>query len=281
MPSPKRSKEPSVPLTKGQIAALNVIAATRSPESYVAGSTPLNRGESRFSSDIDIFHDAEDMVADAAERDAMALKQAGFTVEWVRRTPGVHSVVAKKGEDSARLEWVADSDFRFFPAVADPQFGYMLHPVDLAINKASAAAGRRELRDIVDLVIVHQKILPLGAVVWAAVEKAPGYTPEGMVAEIRRNANYPVEEWRQIASSQPIDPAVTLAKLRTALNSAEDFVHKMPTDKLGLLFLDRENVVQPDPMHLDRYTPHAGKRRGHWPSSPEIATAMMERFKHP
>ena len=64
-------------------------------------------------------------------------------------------------------------------------FGYVLHPVDLATNKVMAAGSRRELRDIVDVVTVHETILPVGAVVWAAVEKSPGYTPEGLIAEIR------------------------------------------------------------------------------------------------
>jgi hypothetical protein len=32
----------------------------------------------------------------------------------------------------------------------DETFGYVLHPVDLALNKVMAAAGRREVRDLVD-----------------------------------------------------------------------------------------------------------------------------------
>ncbi len=35
-----------------------------------------------------------------------------------------------------------------------------------------AAAGRRALRDILDLITIHERILALGAVIWAAVEKA-------------------------------------------------------------------------------------------------------------
>jgi hypothetical protein len=31
----------------------------------------------------------------------------------------------------------------------DEVFGYVLHPVDLAMNKVMAAAGRRELGDLV------------------------------------------------------------------------------------------------------------------------------------
>jgi hypothetical protein len=45
--------------------------------------------------------------------------------------------------ECTRLEWVVDSDYRFFPTMRDDVFGYVLHPVDLAMNKARAAAGRR------------------------------------------------------------------------------------------------------------------------------------------
>ncbi len=127
----------------------------------------------------------------------------------------------------------------------------MLHPVDLATNKAMAAAGRREVRDLVDLVTVHETILSLGAVIWAAVEKAPGYTPEGLIAEIRRNSNYPAAEWRALASAEPIEPNAVMTKLRAALDDAEAFVARMPTEKIGLLFLQAGKVVQPDPDRLN------------------------------
>src|ERR1700730_3765425 len=90
-------------------------------------------------------------------------------------------------DDTMTLEWVHDSAFRFFPPQRDELFGYVLHPVDLATNKASAAADRREPRDIVDLVTIHENILPLGAVVGAAGGKFPGTTPEQMLAEITRH----------------------------------------------------------------------------------------------
>jgi hypothetical protein len=82
-----------------------------------------------------------------------------------------------------QLEWVTDAAFRFFSTQPDELFGYVLHPVDLATNKAAAAADRRVPRDIVDLVTIHENILPLGAVLSAAVGKFPGVTPEEMLAE--------------------------------------------------------------------------------------------------
>jgi hypothetical protein len=268
-----------VPLSKIQTEVLRLLASHRDPESYVAGATALNRNAPRYSGDIDVFHDREERVAYAALDDAQALEGAGYEVRWLRQLPLIYAAeVALRGA-STRLEWVVDSDFRFFPAMPDEIFGYVLHPADLAMNKAMAAAGRREVRDLVDLVTIHNAILPLGAVIWAAVEKSPGFTPEGLIAEIRRNANYPAAEWRALVTTEPLDPQVVTAQLRGALDGAEAFVSRMPTDKMGLLFLKDGQVVQPDPGRLEDYQTHAGQRRGQWPGSAEIGAAMLERYK--
>lgn len=142
-----------------------------------------------------------------------------------------------------------------------------------------AAAGRREPRDIVDLVMIHNQVLPLGAVVWAGVGKSLGFTPEGLINEVRRLARYTEADFRRVASDPPVDPALTTTQFRKALDEAEAFVERMPTEKVGLLFLQKGKVVQPDPGHLDNYTTHAGQRRGHWPTSTEISTAMFEHYK--
>lgn len=55
----------------------------------------------------------------------------------------------------------------------------------------------------------------------------------------------------------------------------------MPTDKIGLLFLQGGQVMQPDPDRLGEYHAHAPQRRGQWPSSPEISSAMLERYQKP
>jgi hypothetical protein len=267
-----------VPLSRIQIDILRLLAAHRDPESYVVGTAPLNQDAPRISGDIDVFHDREERVAAAALTDAQTLAAAGYDVAWLRQLPLLYTAEVTREGAATRLEWVADSDYRFFPILQDETFGYLLHPVDLAMNKVMAAAGRRELRDLVDLVTVHERILPLGAVIWAAVEKSPGFTPEGLIAEIRRNANYPAAEWRALQSSEPLDPKDITARLRAALEEAEAFVARMPTDKLGLLFLEAGRVVQPDPERLDDYQTHAGRRRGQWPGSPEIGAAMFERY---
>jgi hypothetical protein len=72
----------------------------------------------------------------------------------------------------------------------------------------------------------------------------------------------------------------TIVRLRRALDAAEKFVGRMPTDKAGMVFITSGGeVVQPDPDQLSDYAAHAGQRRGHWPSSPEIAAAMMKHYQ--
>ena len=267
-----------MPLTRLQAEIFRVLAAHRDPESYVAGSTYLTRQGPRYSGDIDIFHDREDRVARAAQEDTAALEATCFNVSWQRRELSLYQAIVSKGGEETKLEWAQDADFRFYPAQRDPDFGYVLHPADLATNKMMAAAGRREPRVIVDLVFIHDHILPLGAVVWAAAGKSLGFTPEGLINEVRRLARYRDEDFKRVLSDPPVDGDLVMRRLRQALEAADAFVRRMPTEKIGLLFLLHGEAVQPDPDHLGEYATHAGARRGHWPSSSEVGSAMLERY---
>jgi hypothetical protein len=195
-----RSKDSVVPLTKLQHHVLRVLAAERSPDSYIAGGIALNREGPRFSGDIDIFQDSEQRLESASEADAKALAAAGLTLSWKKTQSGRREAEVGDLSDRMRLEWVHDSAFRFFPTQRDELFGYVLHPVDLATNKASAAADRREPRDVVDLVTIHENILPLGAVICAAVGRFPGQSPEEMLSDITRHSRFTAEEFRVLAT---------------------------------------------------------------------------------
>ena len=113
-----------------------------------------------------------------------------------------------------------------------------------------------------DLLAIHQRILPLGAVISAAAGKALGFTPEGIINEIRRNSHYTEADFRRVDSDPPVDPVATMKRLREVLKEAEEFVIRIPTDKIGLFFLEAGRVVQPDPERLDDYQAHPGKNRG-------------------
>jgi hypothetical protein len=268
-----------VPLTRLQSHLLRILARQRSPDSDVAGAIGLNREGPRFSNDIDIFQDGDERLVAIAESDAALIAAAGLQVTALpSRGSSKRTALIEGLGEKTQIEWVADADFRFFPAQKDALFGYVLHPVDLATNKASAAADRRVPRDIVDLLTIHKKILPLGAVITASVGRCPGMTPEGMLSEIRRHSTFTADEFAALATETPLDVKDTHRRIKAMLDDAAAFIALLPSDAVGVLFLDGDIPVQPDPTALDRYPRHAGARRGHWPSSSEIGTAMLERY---
>ena len=228
--------------------------------------------------DIDILQDSEERLATAAEADGTALVAAGLNLSWGKVQTGKRQAQIEGLGATMQLEWVA---FRFFPAQQDELFGYVLHPVDLATNKASAAADRRESRDIVDLVTIHQSILPLGAVICAAVGRFPGLSPEEMLAEITRHSRFTAEEFRVLATERPLDVSDVHRRIRSMIENAERFISEIPSDDVGFVFLDGNRPVQPDVGAFARYQRRSGARRGVWPSSPGITTAMLEHYQKP
>ncbi len=269
----------AVPLTKLQSHVLRVLAAERSPDSYIAGGVAINREGPRFSGDIDIFQDTEQRLEAAAKADAKALTDAGLKLSWKKIATGKREAELEGLDDRMRLEWVHDAAFRFFPPQRDELFGYVLHPADLATNKASAAADRREPRDIFDLVTIHENILPLGAVISAAVGRFPGQSPEEMLADINRHSRFTAEDFRVLATERPIDVPDLHRRIRSMIEDAERFISRVPSDAVGVLFLEGGRPVQPDLEAPGKYQRHAGAPGGVWPSSPEISAAMLERYK--
>jgi hypothetical protein len=269
-----------MPLSKFQSEVLRTLASQRSPDSYIAGGVAINRDGPRFSADIDIFHDSEAALEAAATADAAALTAAGFGVDWGRIRPGKRDAMVSRGGEAMPLEWVTDAAFRFFTTQPDVLFGYVLHPVDLATNKAAAAADRRVPRDVVDLLTIHDAVLPLGAVISAAVGKFPGVTPEEMLAEITRHSRFTVEEFQALATDAPLDAPDLHRRIRAMLEKAADYIAALPSEAVGVVFMEAEKAVQPELSRLTDYQRNPGAVRGFWPSSPEIASAMLELYRN-
>jgi len=114
-------------------------------------------------------------------------------------------------------------------------------------------------------------------VIWAAVGKHPGYSPESLISEIRRNARYRADDYADLALAEPVDAGDVARRLRKALDEAEAFVGAMPAGKECLLFLEDGKPVGPELEKLAEYVEHAGRRGGYWPSSAEIGGAMLDR----
>jgi hypothetical protein len=259
-----------MPHTAIQEKIFRLLRENRNPESHVAGASVLHRDPDspRYSGDIDLFHDEVRLVAENAERDFAALRAAGLAVEWATRSETFHRAWVTVGEERLKLEWVFDSAFRFFPVESDPILGYRLHPADLATNKVLATAGRRVIRDFLDLLHLHETYLPLGFLVWAASGKDPGLSPLFILNEIVRTSKYRPEDLRDVQLARPVSLTELKQKLLGAVNAAEDLIARLPAAEVGCLYLDAAGkVVAPDPAspEFPGLARHFGTWRGSWP----------------
>lgn len=177
-----------MPLTRFQKEILALLAPNRSPESYMAGGTALHFSPNsiRYSRDFDVFRDSESLVAEAFARDRETLEAAEYEVEVLISQPGFIRTSVSRTSEATQIDWAHDSAWRFMPVQKDELGGYVLHEIDLATSKILALAGRSETWDLIDALYVTEHVLPLGPLVWAAVEKDPGFSPLSLLEMLKR-----------------------------------------------------------------------------------------------
>ena len=253
-----------MPLTKFQREVALLLAANRSEDSYLAGGAALHRSPNskRYSNDLDYFHDSEQRVSTAFETDRGTLEQAGFSVQVEMNQRGFIRAVVSRGRDSTKVEWAHDSAWRFMPPIRNEEVGVQLHPIDLAINKLLALAGRDEPRDFLDILFIHEEILPLGGLLWAAVGKDPGFTPFSLLEIVKRRGKYRPEDFARLSLAEPVDLVANKTKWLSALDEAEHFLHAQPPSEAGCLYYshDKDSFVMP--VKGDSAEPHYGAPGG-------------------
>jgi hypothetical protein len=186
-------------------------------------------------------------VASAFDQDRQLLEAHQYKVDIELQHPGyIRGQVSKQG-DTTKVEWAFDSSWRFMPVVFESDIGYMLDPVDLAINKILALAGRDEPRDYLDVIYTDKNILPLGAQIWAACGKDPGFSPDSLLELLKRRGRYHQEDFSRLHLSAPMDLRALKQQWLEALQSAESFLQLAPPEELGCLYYDRKEkkFVQP------------------------------------
>jgi hypothetical protein len=259
-----------MPLTAFQREVVRIIAANRSPASHVAGRAVINRAENglRTSEDLDIFHDDAAAIAALADRDVSDLESSGYSTSWLRRGPTFFQADVRRDDEHLRLEWAADSPFRFFPAVPDDEFGYCLHLADLATNKVLALAGRSEVRDYLDILQLDRQYLSLGAIMWAACGKDQGFTPELLLDQTSRHSRYQETDLQTQNLARPIDLKEFKRQWLEARDRAIRLFEQLPDKDIGCLYLDhRGEPVTPDPASptFEQLLRHRGSVHGSWP----------------
>ncbi len=228
----------AVPLTEFQRALLAELAAEPTEDRYLAGGAAMHfaPNSARTSDDLDFFHDSEGRVAAAFAADRARLEHAGYAVAVELSLPGFVRAEVRRGTGATRVDWAHDSAWRFMPLVRDPLGGLLLHPVDLAVNKVLAVAGRDEPRDFVDILFVHRRVLPLAALCWAAVGKDPGFTPLSLLELLGRRGRYRPEDFARLDLAEPFDLIAAKNAWLEALAAAESFARARPPDEIGCLY---------------------------------------------
>ncbi|MEX2181344.1 MAG: nucleotidyl transferase AbiEii/AbiGii toxin family protein [Gemmatimonadaceae bacterium] len=269
-----------MPLTEFQRTLLATLAAAPTDDRYLAGGAALHFAphSARYSDDLGFFHDSEARVASAFAADRARLTGAGCAVDVELSQPGLVRAIVRRGEGATRVDWAHDSAWRFLPLVPDALGGWLLHPVDLAVNKTLALAGRDEPRDFVDILYVHQHILPLAGLVWAAPGKDPGFSPLALLEQLRRRGGARPEEFARLQLAVPFDAPAAKVAWRAMLEGAETFARQRPPDEVGCLYYhagDRRFAlpVEDRPLAAQGLVPHFGAPGG---VIPRVADARVE-----
>jgi hypothetical protein len=217
------------------------LAATPNDDRYLAGGAAMHfaPNSTRYSDDLDFFHDSEARVAAAFAADRARLEQLGYEIRLALSLPGFVRATVTQGADTTRVDWAHDSAWRFMPLVRDPLGGLLLHPVDLAVNKVLALAGRDEPRDFVDMLFVHRSVLPLAGLCWATPGKDPGFTPLSLLELLKRRGKYHPEDFSRLRLAAPFDLVQAKEIWLAALAAAESFVRARPAEELGCLYYSR------------------------------------------
>ena len=174
-----------------------------------------------------------------------------------------------KDGHATKVEWARDSAWRFMPTVRDARVGFILHPVDLAVNKVLALAGRDEPRDVLDALHLHRGVLVLGALCWAACGKDPGFTPLSLLELLRRRGRVRAEDLARLDLAEPTDLHATKRAWLAALDSVEPFVATRPPEQIGCLYHSASRGVFVDPRDATDAVPHFGRPGGVLPRLPD------------
>jgi hypothetical protein len=259
-----------MPLTPFQEQVASLLAVDRSPDSYLAGGAAMHIAPTsqRYSNDLDYFQDSVERVASAFAADRARLEAHGFVVEVALEQAGFARAVVTKGRDATKVDWAHDAAWRFLPPLQHPVVGYLLHPIDLAVNKLLALVGRDEPRDFLDIMFAHRSILSLGALCWAGAGKDPGFTPALLLSLLRRRGRNRPEDLARLRLREQPDLVALKREWLGALEQAEAFVELRPADELGCLYYSksRRGFVSDFAPGDPDVVPHYGRPGGATPA---------------
>ncbi len=228
-------------LTELQKRIMRQLALNRSESSDLAGGVILNLDWPRRSDDIDIFHDSDEAVSVAAQKDIADLAAEGLSVTIDIKAYGLFEATVSDASSATVIQWMGETKLRFFPLIKDEEWGLRLHQADLAVNKILAASSRRKARDFADLAAIAAYMCPLGPLIMAAAGKPPSYSPQKMVELMRWHAqSIPDDEYAAV-KGLPADwtPGFIRAEITRQMDLAEGYIMSAPVELVGLLAVNQ------------------------------------------
>jgi hypothetical protein len=274
-------------LDRFQKEVLRVIAGNRSPDSFIAGGSVLNRSTARLSRDLDLFHKTVALIDTSLAHDLDSLKQAGFETSRVRETSTMREwlVLDRKGQ-STKIQWTRDTSWLFFPAVPDAEFGYALTFEDLAVNKMSAAADRGRIRDYHDLVALDL----LGAKPWVLALAVMGKDSElSPPAVLERAIRLLAQAGDDDEDPDYEGPGMAWLAVRTRMNQRLradlELLNGMSwIEWAGVLPIDQTTgrmALNLTPETIGACAKARATPSGTWPTSLAATSEMLRRSEHP
>jgi hypothetical protein len=118
-------------------------------------------------------------------------------------------------------------------------------------------------------------VLSLGALVWAAAGKDPGFSPLSLLELLRRRGRVRGEDLARLHLAQPVDLQELKVEWLAALDAAESFCRRRPAEEAGCLYYSAEEqrFVNPDEPAVGSALPHYGAPGGVLPRMLEDASS--------
>jgi hypothetical protein len=132
----------------------------------------------------------------------------------------------------------------------------------------------------VDILFIHDRILPLGALCWAAAGKDPGLTPRSLLELLKRRGRHRQADLDRLNLVAPVDVITSKEHWLAALSEAEKFIASRPGDEIGCLYYSpsRGAFVAPEAgldLPSQGIVPHYGSPGGVLPQPSGLPIAPM------
>lgn len=165
------------PLTELQQEIINTLKSIEeAKEFYFTGGSALAAYHlhHRLSEDMDFFTPTEDLIQLVSKKLKVELEKKGIDVNLIRSFKSFTEMIAKRGEESMKVQFALDSPYRL-DKTKEIEGMIVDSLLDIAAGKMLALFGRAAERDFVDIYfLVKEGYCDLDELIKKASEKDPG-----------------------------------------------------------------------------------------------------------